>query len=203
MSEHTYYDVLKLPPRAAGAAVNQAYWQLARKYQLEAETDPRARAQLDVLNEAYAVLGTPRLREEYDARLGAGGSSERAARHKSAGPGLGTRLQGILGRRGGHPLRDEQHAIVTVAAKDEPERTAAGRPATAAELRSSTAAMVARWRNTTGTPAGGPAPAVGAGDDARPDTTLVDIFRSEQALEEPGEPLSAVIDVLRGSKAPV
>jgi hypothetical protein len=42
-------------------------------------------------------------------------------------------------------------------------------------------------------------------DDAanRPDGTLVDIFRSEDELERSSEPLSAVLDVLRGSRHPV
>jgi hypothetical protein len=47
--------------------VDQAYWHLARKYQLLGQTNERARYMLDDLNEAYGVLGTPRLREQYDA----------------------------------------------------------------------------------------------------------------------------------------
>jgi DnaJ domain len=67
MSDRDYYEILGLTPRADGTMVDQAYWHLARKYQALAETNPRARAMLDELNEAYGVLGTPRLRGKYDA----------------------------------------------------------------------------------------------------------------------------------------
>ncbi|TAK55569.1 MAG: hypothetical protein EPO22_14380 [Dehalococcoidia bacterium] len=67
MSDRDYYELLGLTPRADGAMVDQAYWHLARKYQMLAVTNPRARIMLDELNEAYGVLGNPRLREQYDA----------------------------------------------------------------------------------------------------------------------------------------
>ena len=67
MSDRDYYELLGLTPRADGAMVDQAYWHLARKYQMLAITNPRARIMLDELNEAYGVLGNPRLREQYDA----------------------------------------------------------------------------------------------------------------------------------------
>jgi hypothetical protein len=67
MSDRDYYEILGLTPRADGAMVDQAYWHLARKYQQMAATDARAQYMLDELNEAYGVLGTPRLREQYDA----------------------------------------------------------------------------------------------------------------------------------------
>ena len=53
--------------------------------------------------------------------------------------------------------------------------------------------MVGRWRtkvNTTPAPSG-------------PDLTLVDIVRSEEEIETQSEPLTAVLDVLRGSRKPV
>jgi hypothetical protein len=67
MSDRDYYELLGLTPRSDGAMVDQAYWHLARKYQMLAVTNPRARSMLDELNEAYGVLGNPRLREQYDA----------------------------------------------------------------------------------------------------------------------------------------
>ncbi len=67
MTDRDYYELLGLTPRADGAMVDQAYWHLARKYQTLAVTNPRARHMLDELNEAYGVLGNPRLREQYDA----------------------------------------------------------------------------------------------------------------------------------------
>jgi hypothetical protein len=56
--------------------------------------------------------------------------------------------------------------------------------------------MVGRWRtsvNAKDARAGG----------RKPDTTLVDIFQSERDVETPSEPLSAVLDILRGSRDPV
>lgn len=60
-------------------------------------------------------------------------------------------------------------------------------------LRASTATTIARWRNSVGlrevprSPAG-------------LDTTLVDIFDDEREIDDPEEPLAAVIDILRGSR---
>lgn len=67
MSDRDYYEVLGLTPRADGTMVDQAYWHLARKYQQLAMTNARGQRLLDDLNEAYGVLGNPRLRKEYDA----------------------------------------------------------------------------------------------------------------------------------------
>jgi hypothetical protein len=67
MSDRDYYEILGLTPRADGAMVDQAYWHLARKYQALAATNSRAQYMLDELNEAYGVLGNPKLREQYDA----------------------------------------------------------------------------------------------------------------------------------------
>ena len=67
MSDRDYYEILGLTPRADGAMVDQAYWHLARKYQALATTNDRAQYMLDQLNEAYGVLGNPKLREQYDA----------------------------------------------------------------------------------------------------------------------------------------
>jgi hypothetical protein len=67
MSDRDYYEILGLTPDADGAMVDQAYWHLARKYQSLAATNPRASQMLDELNEAYGVVGSPKLREQYDA----------------------------------------------------------------------------------------------------------------------------------------
>jgi hypothetical protein len=67
MSDRDYYEILGLTPRADGAMVDQAYWHLVRKYQALAATNARAQYMIDELNEAYGVLGNPRLREQYDA----------------------------------------------------------------------------------------------------------------------------------------
>ncbi len=67
MSDRDYYEILGLTPSADGMMVDQAYWHLARKYQALAQTNPGGRVMLDELNEAYGVLGTSRLRQQYDA----------------------------------------------------------------------------------------------------------------------------------------
>src|SRR6185295_5707319 len=67
MSDRDYYEILGLTPRADGAMVDASYWHLVRKYQALAATNPRAQLLIDELNEAYGVLGNPRLRQQYDA----------------------------------------------------------------------------------------------------------------------------------------
>jgi hypothetical protein len=61
-----YYQVLRLHPDAAPQVVEQAYWALARRYSAALRTDPAAEQDLEELNEAYRVLGSPALRKEYD-----------------------------------------------------------------------------------------------------------------------------------------
>jgi hypothetical protein len=62
----------------------------------------------------------------------------------------------------------------------------------AGSLHASTSAMVGRWRKNA------------RGYEARtPDTTLVDIFRSERAIDDADEPLTGVMDVLRRSREAV
>jgi DnaJ domain len=62
-----YYEVLHLHPEADAAMVDQAYWHLARLYNAAIPSDGTAREMLEELNEAYSVLRTPQLRDEYDA----------------------------------------------------------------------------------------------------------------------------------------
>ncbi len=61
-----YYEALHLHPDADAAMVDQAYWHLARLYNQAIPSDSTAKAQLDELNEAYAVLRSPQMRREYD-----------------------------------------------------------------------------------------------------------------------------------------
>lgn len=71
-----YCLVLQVHPDADAGMIEAAYWHLAKRYNEQAETDPLAKAQLDILNEAYSVLGTPSKHEEYfqvrNAVLGVG-----------------------------------------------------------------------------------------------------------------------------------
>ena len=267
MSERDYYEILGLTDDADGTTVNKTYWNLARKYQALATSDPRAHSMLDELNEAYNVLGTPALRDEYDtsrptptpedastdhyagsgrkafvAPKSRGGAAARsdfdvishwapyaagaALAVGTAGFGLwaGNLLLAVLaGGAGGvvvfapirHKLTAWQNHATSADAKDVSapniERSHAAnvaprvqQPLTASivrrggvpadELRTSTASMVGRWRASAAT---------ASESERAPDSTLVDIFRSEQEIEAQSEPLSAVLDVLRGSRSAV
>jgi curved DNA-binding protein CbpA len=189
MCEKNYYEILGVGAQADGAAIQRSYWQLARKFQALAPSDPRARVMLDDLNEAYAVLGSPQLRQEYDGggRAGApAGTRQRRSR--------GINIPNIAAWRRTLRSRPEAVATPSIEAAEAPVASAP-RPArrtTVDDLRLSTASIVGRMRQTA-------APDV---LKETPDTTLVDIFQSEKDIEEPAEPLSAVLDVLRGSREP-
>jgi len=71
-------------------------------------------------------------------------------------------------------------------------------PIDADELRVSTAATIARWRRSVGLREAQPSAAAG-----EPDSTLVDIVSSEREVDDASEPLSAVLDILRGSRTEV
>jgi curved DNA-binding protein CbpA len=66
MSEPDYYEVLQLHPKADHEIVAQAYWRLARKYNLAGAFDASATKKLEELNEAFTVLGSPDRRADYD-----------------------------------------------------------------------------------------------------------------------------------------
>ena len=65
-----YYRILRLHPDANAELVDRAYWQLAHLYNAAIRSDPAAKPKLDELNEAYAVLGSPNLRRDYDRARG-------------------------------------------------------------------------------------------------------------------------------------
>ena len=285
MSNRDYYEILGVMPGADGPIVDQAYWHMARKYQAAAVADPRARTQLDDLNEAYGVLGTPRLRTHYDAfredvlEQGSAKTPKRRGIRRVARPndaptsggekphlafrydlcayvvgscvGLTALIAGLLGaplvipvaaillataaataptatrrfrvyitgRHGPRKTEMEQQpssevAVPHVARQRNSDRDnvlASGQPervgptakrsdsASATEIHASTAAMISRWRSSVGLKA----PSSTASDpDRQPDTTLVEIFQSEQEIDSQSEPLTAVIDILRGSRQP-
>ena len=77
--------------------------------------------------------------------------------------------------------------------------SAADERADAGAIHASTAAMISRWRNSVGLR---PISSV-EHEDSKPSMTLLDIVESEHDLEGADEPLSAVIDILRGAKRPV
>jgi curved DNA-binding protein CbpA len=197
MTTRTHYEVLGLAPGADGAMVDQAYWHLAKTYQQLAPQDPRAEQLLDELNEAYGILGTPRLREEYDAEMRLSsqpGRTRLVPRRVSESTGKGLKFSlprlPFMSRDKTSPEEASVRPRTVVAATSR----ISGRDKTQ-DLHASTAAMLARWRNNAGIqPAAELTP--------EPDMTLVDIFRSERELESAADPLTSVMDVLRRQKAP-
>lgn len=200
MTTRNLYEVLGLVAGADGAMVDQAYWHLAKTYQQQAPRDPRAEGLLDELNEAYGVLGTPRLREQYDLELrsgGAGPGSRLVARTRTEKPARQLKLPRPKLPFGGRKQREDAPAVprparAVVAASSR----VAGRDK-AQDLHASTAAMLQRWRSNAGIQ-----PAAER-EAPEPDTTLVDIFRTERQIEGANEPLTSVMEVLKRSRTAV
>lgn len=272
MSDRDYYEILGLTPAADGTMVDQSYWHLARKYQSLGTTNPRARYMLDELNEAYGVVGTPKLREQYDAfrddvlitkgilkpvkahpkptqreiRVQSGKPSRRRLpsllarvprehwRTYATGAVImalalaaawqGVNIGFVIGALGcglilaltptvrrqmpdielSMPeLRMPQVSMPKVSEAHRArlrELSGGGRDdgVDAGAIHASTAAMILRWRNSVGL-----RPTAAEHGDAEPSMTLVDIVESERDVDEPSEPLSAVIDILRGAHRPI
>jgi hypothetical protein len=74
-----YYAVLRLDPSADATAVQEAYWRLVHTVRSMASTDPSAWRRLEEVNEAYSILATPVLRDEYDRSLIDAPAEEEAA----------------------------------------------------------------------------------------------------------------------------
>jgi curved DNA-binding protein CbpA len=60
-----YCLILQVHPEADAAMIDAAYWHLAKRYNEATAFDPKARAKIEELNEAYIVLGSAEKREEY------------------------------------------------------------------------------------------------------------------------------------------
>jgi curved DNA-binding protein CbpA len=216
MTAETYYETLGLAPFAEGAIVDQAYWHLAKTYQALVDTDPRARQALDDLNAAYAVLGTPRLREEYDAGLRPAVAGSRW-RTSSTSPSTADKApRGIrfalpkwpFGKAQPEESSNEDRILQlrTPAASQQAPRTAmqeTGLPRTprkgeVQDLHTSTARMLERWRASALAAAKASEP-----NESAPDMTLVDIFKTEEDIEAKEDPLAAVMDILKAPKGSV
>lgn len=79
MSNHNYYDLLKVSPHADGQEIRSAYRKLAFEYHPDRNKEnPRAADRMKAINEAYAVLSDPAKRKQYDMlyqRLGENATS--------------------------------------------------------------------------------------------------------------------------------
>ncbi len=60
-----YCLILQVHPEADAVMIDAAYWHLAKRCNEAAPHDSHARRQMEELNEAYNVLGSPDRREEY------------------------------------------------------------------------------------------------------------------------------------------
>lgn len=61
-----YYQILRLHPDAEAGIVDQVYWHLARLYNAAIPDDASFSEKLEELNEAYSVLRSSELRQQYD-----------------------------------------------------------------------------------------------------------------------------------------
>ncbi|AFY59772.1 J domain-containing protein [Synechococcus sp. PCC 6312] len=78
----TYYDVLGIQPSASLVQVRQAYREKSKLYHPDTTQLPLslAREKFEALNQAYAVLNSPILRQQYDLRQESlGGNAETTA----------------------------------------------------------------------------------------------------------------------------
>ncbi len=69
MEERDLYQVLQVDPSASREIIAEAYWVLVRKAQAPRTRDQTASEALHQLNDAYATLVTPELRDSYNRTL--------------------------------------------------------------------------------------------------------------------------------------
>ena len=75
-----YYKILQVDPEAESEVVIAAYKRLALKYHPDTNKSPDATAQMQAINEAYAVLGDKAKRADYDfVRTREGGAAHKAS----------------------------------------------------------------------------------------------------------------------------
>ncbi len=60
-----YFLTLQVHPEADASMIEAAYWHLARRCNAQKRFDSSTIANLDELNEAYSVIGSPSRRKEY------------------------------------------------------------------------------------------------------------------------------------------
>lgn len=68
MTEPDFYKTLQVDPAADPEVIEAAYKRLARKFHPDTNPAPDANTRMAALNEAYAVLGDPQQRADYDLR---------------------------------------------------------------------------------------------------------------------------------------
>lgn len=95
-----YYQILGVKRDASDKEIRSAFRRLARKYHPDVNpNDKTAEAKFKDINEAYEVLGDPKLRQQYD-RFGHLGEGWRHAQEAAPGAGFGYETMGDFGAGG-------------------------------------------------------------------------------------------------------
>ena len=74
----TYYQLLGLKQAVEQSAVKKAYYRMAKQWHPDVCKEPTARERFEAINNAYKILGEPKMRKRYDAGL----AFERAAKQQ-------------------------------------------------------------------------------------------------------------------------
>lgn len=61
-----YYTVLKVPEKASSEAIRDRYHRLAKEHHPDRNSSDSAKTEMQIINEAYAILIRPEKRELYD-----------------------------------------------------------------------------------------------------------------------------------------
>ena len=77
-----YYAVLQVRDSAEHDVIEAAYARLGEMYAAQAEASPEAVERLARLNDAYAVIGDPARRAEYDGRRAVAAAAQAAVTHE-------------------------------------------------------------------------------------------------------------------------
>lgn len=81
-----YYAALEVPIDASAATIRSAYRRLAKEHHPDRNDSAVAKARMQSLNEAWAVLGDPARRAEFDRARPRGFASQQAASGGRTGP---------------------------------------------------------------------------------------------------------------------
>ncbi|KAH7407732.1 hypothetical protein BKA64DRAFT_429203 [Cadophora sp. MPI-SDFR-AT-0126] len=100
-----HYETLQVSPEATPAEVKKSFYALSKTHHPDRNpNDPEASSRFVAISNAYATLGTPAKRQEYDRSLNLHSSSQRNAHrphgsYHSSGPAGGRPASGLSRRR--------------------------------------------------------------------------------------------------------
>ncbi len=171
MAERDYYEVLHVHPNADPGAILRSYWHLTRKYRVSMGSNPSAERAIEELDQAFDVLECAESRAAYDKQRTASAKASGAAKRVSiefsfwelpAWEGIVAAvcvaaLAGVALRAGAQLFLVLPPAVLAISAALFALWRSAFRPNTfghrrwqrelsAEGLRSSTSAIIRRWR---------------------------------------------------------